>query len=84
MNLPKSLQKKSHLQRKLTLIFTELDVTYTYFLTATTQLLKSSRNKGHLYDVTAAPFLVFFCSWQLRKRHQKLGSCDVIKVLLIS
>ena len=26
----------------------------------------------------------FFCCWQLRKRHRKPGSCDVIKVLLIS
>ena len=25
-----------------------------------------------------------FCSWQLRKRHRKGGSCDVIKVFLIS
>ena len=45
-------------------------------------LLKSSRNKKDLNDVTAAQFLVFFCCWQLRKRHRKPGSCDVIKVLL--
>ena len=31
----------------------------------------------------AAPFLVFFGCWKLRKRHQKQGSCDVIRVLLI-
>ena len=43
------------------------------------KLLKLSRNKKDLNDVTAAPFSVF----QLRKRHWKWGSCDVIKVLLI-
>ena len=26
---------------------------------------------------------MFFCCWQLRIRHQKRHSCDVIKVLLI-
>ena len=34
-----------------------------------TYLLKASRNKKDLNDVTAAPFSVFFCCWQLRKRH---------------
>ena len=45
------------------------------------EIVKSSRNKKELNDITAAPFSVFFCSWQLRKRHRKRGSCDVIKVL---
>ena len=45
--------------------------------------LKLSRNIKVLNDITAAPFLVFFCYWQLRKKHLKLGSCDVITVLLI-
>ena len=45
--------------------------------------LKSLQNKKDLNDFTAARFLVFFCCWQLRKRHRKPGSCDVIKVLLI-
>ena len=31
-----------------------------------------------LNDVTAAPFLVFFLSCQLQKRHRKRYSCDVI------
>ena len=47
--------------------------------------IKSSQNKKDPNDVTAALFLVgFFCCWQLRKRQRKRGSCDVIKVLLIS
>ena len=41
--------------------------------------VKSSRNKKDLNEVTAVPFLVVFCCWQLRKRHRKRGSCDVIK-----
>ena len=41
--------------------------------------LKSSRNKKDLNNVTATPFLVFFCCWQLKKRHQKRCSCDIIK-----
>ena len=29
-------------------------------------------------------FPYFFCCWQLRKRHRKRGSCDVIKVLFMA
>ena len=47
-------------------------------------LLKSSRNKKDLNDITAAPFSVSFSQLQAAKKHQKRGSCDVIKVLLIS
>ena len=46
--------------------------------------VNSSQHKKNLNDVSAAPFWCFFCCWQLRKRHQKWGSCDVIKILLIS
>ena len=42
-------------------------------------VLEFLQNKKDLNDVTAVPF---FCYWQLRKT--KRGSCDVIKVLLIS
>ena len=53
------------------------------FLTNAMQFrIKSSQNKKDLNDVTAAPFLVFFCYWQMRKIHRKRGSCDVIKVLI--
>ena len=45
--------------------------------------LKSSQNKKDLNDVTAAP-LVFFLLLAAEKRHRKWGSCDVIKILLIS
>ena len=47
-------------------------------------LLKLSRNKKDHNDVTAAPFSVFFLLLVAEKRHQKWGSYDVIKVLLIS
>ena len=47
------------------------------------QLLKSSRNKKDLNDVTAAPFSVSFSQLPAAKKHRKRGSCDVIKVLLI-
>ena len=46
--------------------------------------LKSSRNKKDLNDVTAALFLVSFSQLPAAKKHRKRGSCDVIKVLLIS
>ena len=57
-----------------------------FFLIATKVLmvLKSSRNKKDLNDVTAAPFSVSFSQLAAAKKHQKRGSCDVIKVLLIS
>jgi hypothetical protein len=47
-------------------------------------LLKSSRNEKDLNDVTAAPLSVSFSQLAAAKKHQKRGSCDVIKVLLIS
>ena len=47
-------------------------------------VLKSSRNKKDLNDVTAARFSVSFSQLPAAKKHPKLGSCDVIKVLLIS
>ena len=46
-------------------------------------LLKSSRNKKDLNDITAATFLVSFSQLPAAKKHQKAGSCEVIKVLLI-
>ena len=45
--------------------------------TFTSDILKSSWNKKDLNDVTAAPFLVFFCCWQLRKRLHNWCSCGV-------
>ena len=42
-------------------------------------MLKLLQNKKDLNDVTAALF-----SWQLRKRHRKRGSCDVIKVTTLA
>ena len=48
------------------------------------KLLKLSRNKKYLNDVTAAPFLVSFSQLPAAKKHPKRGSCGVIKVLLIS
>ena len=47
-------------------------------------ILKLSRNKKGLHDVTAAPFLVSFSQLPAAKKHRKRSSCDVIKVLLIS
>jgi hypothetical protein len=47
-------------------------------------VLKLSRNKKDLNDVTAAPFSVFLSQLPTAKKHRKRGSCDVIKVLLIS
>jgi hypothetical protein len=47
--------------------------------------MKSSRNKKDLNDVTAAPFLMSFSKLPAaKKKHQKRGTCNVIKVLLIS
>ena len=46
-------------------------------------LLKSSRNKKDLNYVTAARFSVSFSQLPAAKKHQKAGSCEVIKVLLI-
>ena len=45
--------------------------------------LKSSQNKKDLNDVTAAPFSMSFSQLPAAKKHPKLGSCDVIKILLI-
>ena len=46
--------------------------------------LKSSRNKKDFNDVSAVPFLVSFSQLPAaKKKHQRGGSCDVIKVLLI-
>ena len=49
----------------------------------TLNLIKSPRNKKDLNDVTAASFSVSFTQLPTAKKHQKRGSCDVIKVLLI-
>ena len=46
--------------------------------------LKLSQNKKDLNDVTASPIWVSFSQLPAAKNHQKQGSCDVIKVLLIS
>ena len=47
-------------------------------------MLKLSRNKKDHNDVIAAPFSVPFSQLPAAKKtHQKRGSCDVIKVLLI-
>ena len=45
--------------------------------------LKSSRNKKDLNYVTAARFSVSFSQLPAAKKHQKAGSCEVIKVPLI-
>ena len=45
--------------------------------------LKSSQNKKDLNDVTAARFPVSFSQLPAAEKHQKPGSCDIIKVLLI-
>ena len=49
-----------------------------------THFPKSSRNKKDFNDVTAALFSVSFSQLLAAKKHQKWGSCDVIKVFLIS
>ena len=54
--------------------------TYLLMFLTTLRYLKLSRNKKDLNDATAAPFWVFFCCWQLRKRHRKRGSCDVLLI----
>ena len=41
--------------------------------------LKALLSTNVLNDITAALLLVGFCSWQLRKRHQKWCSCDIFK-----
>jgi hypothetical protein len=46
--------------------------------------LKMARNKSDLNDVTAAPFSVSFYQLPAAKKKKKRGSCDAIKVLLIS
>ena len=48
------------------------------------QDIKSSHNKKDLNDVTAALFLVSFSQLPVAKKHQKRGSCEAIKVPLIS
>ena len=45
--------------------------------------LKSSQNKKDLNYVTAAQFSVSSSQLPAAKKHQKPGSCEVIKVLLI-
>ena len=95
--LPEKKQEIIMRQKKHTYILknlAQLCLTKTVFLIILPQvlftasygfLLKSSWNKKDLDDVTADPFFVcVFCCWQLRKRYQQRGSCDVIKVLLIS
>ena len=47
-------------------------------------LLKSSRNKKDLNNITAAPFSLPFSQCQQQKNTKKRGSCDFIKILLIS
>ena len=46
--------------------------------------LKLSQNKKSLNEVTVAPFLVSFSQLPVAKKHQKRGSCEAIKVPLIS
>ena len=57
---------------------------FLHWLEAILKGLKSSRSKKDLNDVTAAPFLVSFSQLPAAKKHRKLGSCDIIRVLLIS
>ena len=47
-------------------------------------MLKTSRNKKDLNDVTAAPFSVFFCCWQLRKRHRRRAAVMSLRSFLFS
>ena len=47
-------------------------------------ILKLSRNKKDLNEVSAALFSVSFSQRPAAKKHQKWGISDIIKVLLIS
>ena len=47
-------------------------------------ILKLSQNKKGLNDVTDTPFSVIFLLLAAEKKTGKRGSCDVIKVPLIS
>ena len=46
-------------------------------------LLKLSQNKKDLNDVTATPFSVLLCCWQLRKRHRDDFSKTRVKFRII-
>ena len=74
----------NHIKVQFFALFLNTTINRLTFWIGNIKLLKSSQNKKDLNDLTTAPFSVFFCCWQLRKRFQKQVSCDVIKVLLIS
>ena len=67
-----------HLIRYLTIYIRTSSSQAAFFI----GLLKLSRSKKDLNDVTAAPFSVFFCYWQLKKKIENGAAVTLLRSFL--